>query len=159
MSPLMPRQAVNEILTELTRALAALALQCAASSLAFYIPEARNLPGLDALHKANYEASYHLLTATGAAHSILMGAPEPQYYALLVNCERKTQEALQEARDAFQQVSRAAPEALRPWAQRVGGLLQATSGHLQRAVGLTTAALTPQARQQVMQMIQRAGGS
>jgi hypothetical protein len=154
---LMPMQALQEIVNALTRGLGDLSLQCAAASMARYIPEARNLPGLGALHKANYEAAYHLTSALGAAGMIQMGAREPQYYAVLVHCERKTLEALQRAQAAFQQLSQATPPALRPWAQRIGGLLQATTGHVQRAVSITSAALGQQGMQRVMQLIEQAG--
>lgn len=153
----MPMQAVSQVLNALVQTHNNLALLCAAASLATYIPEARNLPGLSALHRANYEAAYHLTTAIGSARMILSGAPQPGYYALLYNCQREVWEAMQNAMDAYDQLSQATPQNLRPWAQQVGGLLQATIGSLQRAVSLTTAALGPQGVQQLQQFIQQAG--
>lgn len=155
----MPMQAVSQVLNSLIQTYNSLTLLCAAASLARYIPEARDLPGLDALHRALYEASYHLITATGSARMILSGAGQPGYYALLLNCQREIWEALQNARDAFNQLSQATPENLRPWAQQVGGLLQATMGHLLRAMGITTAALGQQGLEQLQQFIQQSGAS
>lgn len=156
MTVMMPMQATVEVMNSLMRGLNDISLQSAAVSLASYIAEARNLPGLEALMKANQEAAYHMLTAMGAAQIIMMGMNEPRYYAVLVNCQREAQQALQAARTAFQLLNQATPQSLRPWVQQVSGLMQATSGHLQRSVSLTNSALGTQGVQQVMQMIQRA---
>jgi hypothetical protein len=149
----------TEILTALMRAHHDLALLCAAATRANYMPEVRRLPGLQALHKANYEAAYHLTSAIGAAHMIMAGAREPSYYAVLVNCQRKAAEALQRAADAHRQMAAAIGQAHRPLGQQIGGHIQGALGNLQRAYGITTAVLGQETIQRLMEMDRQAAGS
>lgn len=156
---MMPAQAVNEILNALYSAYNNLTLQCAAASIGHYIPEMKRLPGFEAIHQANYEATYHLTTAIGAGRMVMAGAREPGYFALLVTCERKTREYQQKAREAWQQMTEGeVPQAARPYLEQVGGRIKATSGHLQRAIAMTNATLGQQAVQRLMQLSQEARG-
>ncbi len=136
---------MDDILRSLQQAHSTLTQQCATSSLGHYVPAMRSLPGFEQLHRQNYEVSYHLTTAIGAARRILAGDREPGYFALVVSCQREAQEHQRRAEAAFRRMSQAAPERLRPLVQRIGGYIQATAGHIQRSVGLSVAALGPQA--------------
>lgn len=139
---------VDDILMSLQRAQHDLSLQCAVASLGRFIPDLRGRPGYADLHRENYEVSYHLTTAMGAARRILAGSRDPGYFALLVTCQRAAQEHQQRAIAAYRRMTGAVPAAaaaeLRPLLQRLGGHLQATAGHLERGMGLTTAALGPE---------------
>lgn len=134
---------VDDMLVTMDRAHNELALQCAVASLGHYIPAMRRLPGFEELHKENYEVSYHLTTAIGASRRILSGSREPGYFALLVSCQREAEEHQRKAVAAFRRLAAAAPAELAPVVQRLGGHMQATSGRIQRAIGLSLAALGP----------------
>lgn len=135
---------MDDILAALQRAQANLAHQCAVASLGHFVPAMRGLPGFAELHKENYGVSYHLTTAIGAAEKILAGAREPGYFALVVTCQREAGEHQRKALQAFRQLAAAAPAGIRPLVQRLGGHMQATTGHIQRAAGLSVTALGPE---------------
>ncbi len=147
---------IPEILRSLERAYDALAAQCAVASLGYVIPAMRELPGFEKVHEENYEVSYHLTTAIGSARQILMGYPEPGYFALIVSCIHEACKHQQMAMEALERMAEAAPEEIRPLIQRLRGLMQATSGHLQRARGLVRAAYGPEAMRQLRQRIEEA---
>jgi hypothetical protein len=142
---------MDDILAALTEAYGDLTLQCAVASLGHYVPAMTGLPGLEELHRQNYEVSYHLTTAIGSARRILAGSREPGYFALVITCERAAREHQQKAQEAFRKLSEAAPADLRALLQRLHGHIQATMGHIQRALGLTTAAFGPESMDQLLE--------
>ena len=156
-SPWSMSDPVNDILTALYQTYNDLTLQCALASIGHYIPEMKRLLGFNEIHEANYEATYHLTTAIGAARMIAAGAREPGFFALLVTCERKTREYQQKARDAWlKMIEGDVPQAARPYLEHLGGRIKATSGHLQQAIAMTNAALGQEAVQRLMQMSREA---
>lgn len=135
---------MDDILAALTEAYSNLTLHCGVSSLMHYVPALRRRPGFKELHRENYEISYHLTTAIGSARLILGGSREPGYFALVVNCEREALEHQQRAMAAFRRLAEGAPAEVRPLLEQLQGLLQATMGSIQRAIGITTAVFGPE---------------
>lgn len=141
---------MDDILVSLHRAFDDLTLQCAVASLGHFIPQMRCLEGFEALHRENYEVSYHLATAIGAARHITAGSREPGYFALVVACQREAHEHQRKATAAYRRMAAAAPPSLLPLMQRLGGHIQATAGHVQRSIGLSVASLGPE---QIAQLV------
>lgn len=145
--PIQP-QAAARLLNTLTPILSALqatrqnvTAQCAVSSLGHYIPGMSELPGFEQIHEENYEVAYHLTTAIGAAERLLAGSREPGYIALLASCMTEVREHQRKVMEGYSRLSRSAPGQLAPLVRRLGGLVQATTGTTERAIGLAVSAV------------------
>lgn len=119
--------AIRQIIAGLARAQLALEVQCARVSVAYFFPGLRELPGLQEAHKENYEVSYHLITAMGAARAIAGGERLPGYYGLLLSCQKEASEHQEKVLQAWGRMQRAAPQRLQAAVQHLGGVLQATA--------------------------------
>lgn len=145
--PIQP-QAAARLLNTLRPILSALRVtrenvttQCAVASLGHYIPGMADLPGFEQIHAENYEVAYHLTTAIGAAERLLAGSREPGYIALLASCMTEVWEHQRKVMEGYSRLSRSAPAQLAPLIRRIGGLVQATTGTTERAMGLAVAAV------------------
>lgn len=141
LQPVMP--VLQQLLGMLHGAQHTMSLQCGTSTLGWFLPAVKRLPGFKELHKENYEVSYHLSTACGSAHMLLAGAGRPELLATIADCLREAREHEEKAREHCRRMRQAAPASVQPLLEQIQGYLQATLGQMERAQGLLTHVLGP----------------
>lgn len=156
----LPQRRLRPRLPELIAALEQAQLHfnefCGLASLGYFLPSAKRLPGFLTIHKENYEVAYHLGTAIGSARLMAHGATDEGLAAYLVHCQVAVHRHLRTIQAAYRRLWAAAPHDLRPWADALGGHLDATRGWARRAYGLTEAALGRELRRELYQKAERA---
>lgn len=151
--------AMPQIAGALERSLLALEAQCARTSVAYFYPGLRALPGLEQVHKENYEVSYHLTTALGSARAIMAGERLPGYYGLVLACQKEALEHQQKAVRAWGQMLRAAAPALQPAVHHLGAFLHATARTLAEGYAWTTHAFGPGTAQALLAWVEQVAHS
>ncbi|MDI3256829.1 MAG: hypothetical protein QJR01_03725 [Kyrpidia sp.] len=128
----------TRVADHLTASEYALAVLCSVSTQMKLLTITKDLPGLEELHRENYETGYHRLTAKGSIRRILAGDHHPTVVGIAVQCMHKAAEHDRRAADAIQRMMAAqVHEDARRWITSVQAWQERTATELQVAMTRT----------------------
>ncbi|MBX6395160.1 MAG: hypothetical protein IRY98_05475 [Alicyclobacillaceae bacterium] len=137
------RTAFNRILDHLSASQYALTILCSVSTQMKLLPATKDLPGLNDLHRENYETGYHRLTAEGCVRRILAGDDHPTVVGISIHCMMKAAEHDRRAREAIDRMRSAQTHeearrwitSVQAWQERAAAELQVALTRAREAVG------------------------
>lgn len=127
----------QEVLTHSQQSLYALEVQCSFATQMKLTESTKNLPGLQELHRHNYESSYHRTTAMGCLYRILSGERHRHVVGIMIHCMIESEEHDRASQQAIQQMKQHATGAAERWVDIVQRWQSQQMRELQEAMQIT----------------------